>query len=166
MAAAQQWRNFGIDVNVVTSESIQDITFFGNYEVSTNWPAPEPWGGHPDLDRVLSPFHSRVYKPIGEYAVQNGPTSRWTNPKLDKIVENMEKIDWNDPRNLELGMEGLKLLIEEMPTIPTFGYPGVVGWDEYYWTNYPGAENPYTQPYHHWPNLKYMLPYLEPTGRK
>ena len=166
LAAAQQWRNFGIDVAVVASESIQDVTFFGNFEVSTNWPAPEPWGGHPDLDRVLSPFHSRVYKPIGEYAVQNGPTSRWTNPELDKIVENMEKIDWDDPRNLELGMEGLKLLVEEMPTIPTFGYPGVVGWDEYYWTNWPGAENAYTQPYHHWPNFKYMLPYLEPTGRK
>jgi len=53
-----------------------------------------------------------------------------------------------------------------MPSIPTFGYPGVVGWDEYYWTNYPGAENSYQQPYHHWPNFKFMLPYLKSTGRK
>ncbi len=166
LAVAQQWRNFGIDVTLAPSESYQDMTFFGNFEVSTTWPAAEPWGGHPDLYRVLSPFHSEFYKPIGEYAVQNGPTSRWTNPELDKIVEEMQKIDWDDPKNLELGIEGLKILVEEMPTIPTFGYPGVVGWDEYYWTNYPGAENPYTQPYHHWPNFKYMLPFLEPTGRK
>ena len=82
------------------------------------------------------------------------------------MIEKIETIDWDDPQNIEFGMEGLKILVEEMPTIPTFGYPGVVAWDEYYWTNYPGAENPYIMPYHHWPNLKYMLPYLEPTGRK
>ncbi len=77
----------------------------------------------------------------------------------------MEKIDWNDSNNLNFGIEALKILIEEMPTIPTFGYPGVVAWDEYYWTNYPGAENPYCQPYHTWPNFKYMLPFLKSTER-
>ncbi len=78
----------------------------------------------------------------------------------------MEKVDWDSEENMELGIEGLKILVEEMPSVPTFGYPGVVGWDEYYWTNYPGAENPYMIPYHHWPNFKYVLPFLEPTGRK
>jgi hypothetical protein len=41
-----------------------------------------------------------------------------------------------------------------------------VGWDETYWTNYPGAENVYTQPYHHWPNFEFMLPFLKSTGKK
>jgi len=165
-AVAQQWRNFGIEVNIQTNDLWESINSGGQYQASGGWPAMEPWGGHPDLHRVFSVWHSEYYRPIGEPAVGNGATSRWTDPRMDKVIEGMEKLDWDDPRNLELGMEGLKLLIEEMPTIPTFGYPGVVGWDEYYWTNYPGAENPYTQPYHHWPNLKYMLPYLEPTGRK
>ena len=62
---------------------------------------------------------------------------------------------------VELGIEALKVLVEEMPTIPTYGYCGAVAWDETYWVNWPGAENPYSQPYHHWPNLKYMLPLLK-----
>ncbi len=60
----------------------------------------------------------------------------------------------------------MKILVEEMPTIPTFAYPSVIGWDEYYWTNWPGAENPYMWAGHPWPNFKYLLPFLEPTGRK
>ncbi|MGY4688166.1 hypothetical protein ACW9JY_10655, partial [Petrotoga sp. DB-2] len=61
-------------------------------------------------------------------------------------------------KNMELGMEGLKILVEEMPTIPTFGNPDFLALDEYYWTNYPTAENPYMLPYHHFPNFKYVLP--------
>jgi peptide/nickel transport system substrate-binding protein len=113
-------------------------------------------------------MHSNYYQPIGENAITNlGPApGRWTDPRMDEVIEGMEKVDWGSEENMELGMEGLKILIEEMPSVPAFGYPGVVGWDEYYWTNYPGAENPYMIPYHHWPNFKYVLPFLEPTGRK
>ncbi|MFY9303754.1 MAG: ABC transporter substrate-binding protein [Atribacterales bacterium] len=163
LAAAQQWRNFGIDVTVNPSEAYAALAQTGDYVVNDNWPAIEPWGGHPDLYRVLSPFRTSYYRPIGEQAV--GHSSRWYNEKLDKVIEEMEKVDWDSDKNLQLGMEGLKILVEEMPTIPTFGYPGVVAWDEYYWTNYPGAENPYTQRYHHWPNFKYMLPFLRPVER-
>ncbi len=163
LAATQQWRNFGIDVEMRTSEAQGTLAGVGDFEVTDLWPATEPWGGHPDLHRSFTPFYSSFYRPIGENTP--GHVSRWTDSRLDEIVEEMEKVDWNDPRNMELGMEGLKILIEEMPTIPTFGYPGVVGWDEYYWTNYPGAENPYSQPYHHFPNFKYMLPFLEPVKR-
>lgn len=163
LAAAQQWRNFGIDVTVNPSEAYAALAQTGDYVVNDNWPAIEPWGGHPDLYRVLSPFRTSYYRPIGEQAV--GHSSRWYSEKLDKVIEEMEKVDWDSDKNLQLGMEGLKILVEEMPTIPTFGYPGVVAWDEYYWTNYPGAENPYTQPYHHWPNFKYMLPFLRPVER-
>jgi len=164
IAAAQQWRNFGIDVTVTASEAYATLAQIGDFEVNDVWPAQEPWGGHPDLYRVLSPFRTTFYRPSGENAV--GHQSRWYSERLDRIIEQIEKLGWDDPRNIELGIEGLKVLVEEMPTIPTFAYPGVVGWDEYYWTNYPGAENPYIIPYHHWPNFKYMLPFLEPTGRK
>lgn len=86
---------------------------------------------------------------------------------MDKLIEEIKKTPWGDTRKLvELGVKGLKLLIKEMPILPTFNCPGAIVWDEYYWTNYPTAENMYSQPYHHWPNFKYMLPFLESTGRK
>ena len=66
---------------------------------------------------------------------------------------------------IAVGIEGLKIAVTEMPGIPTFGYIGFVAWDQQYWTNWPGSENPYTQPYTHWGPFKYMTPFLEPTGR-
>ncbi|AEH50247.1 ABC transporter substrate-binding protein [Pseudothermotoga thermarum] len=164
-AVAQEWRKFGIDVDVVVFDQ-PTVVQQGNFQVSSDWPAAEPWGGHPDLYRVLNPFHSQYMVPIGENAAW-GNYARWMNPKMDEIVEKLKVTDWNDTENIiKLGIEGLKLLVEEMPSIPTFNYPGVIAWDEYYWTNYPGAENMYAQPYHHWPNFKYMLPFLKPTGKK
>ena len=164
-AASQEWKKFGIDVEVVTSEMSGTLTSRGDFEVSTNWPVgPGSWGGHPDLHRDFEPWRSAFVRPIGEQTF--GSVGRWSSPEMDKIIEQMEKISWDDPKTRQLGMEGLKIVFKEMPGIPTFAYPGVVSWDEYYWTNYPGAENAYCQPYHHWPNFKYMLPFLKPTGRK
>ena len=163
-AVAQQWRRFGIEIEVATSEQAGTLSTYGQVEASNNWPAYEPWGGHPDLHRTLRMWHSKYVKPIGDNAV--GHHSRWSHPELDVIIDEMEKIGFDDPKLMELGMEGLKITAREMPSIPTFSYPGVVGWDETYWTNYPGAENPYQQPYQHWPNFKFMLPFLEPTGKK
>ena len=96
-----------------------------------------------------------------------GAASRWTDPRMDKIVDDLKSTAWgNTDKIIQIGIEGFKLLVAEMPSVPTVAYPGIVGWDETYWTNYPGAENVYTQPYHHWPNFAFMLPYLKPTGKK
>ncbi|HQE25682.1 MAG TPA: ABC transporter substrate-binding protein [Candidatus Atribacteria bacterium] len=166
LAVAQQWRDFGIDVTINPLENYNIPAGMGDFQVTTEWPAAETWGGHPDLHRVFNVWHSKYYKPIGEQAVSNpGAASRWTDPRMDKIIEEMEKLDWDREENLQLGIEGLKILIEEMPTVPTFGGPKAQSWDEYYWTNYPLAENPYVQPIITWPNLKYMLPFLEPVER-
>ena len=163
-AASQEWKKFGIDVEVVSTEMEATLEQRGEFDASSTWPATEPWGGHPDLYRTFNSWRSIFVKPIGEQTF--GHASRWSDPRMDKVIEEMEKISWDDPKTRQLGMDGLKIALEEMPSIPTFAYPGVVSWDEYYWTNYPGAENAYCQPYEHWPNFKYMLPFLKPTGRK
>jgi len=118
-----------------------------------------------DLFRTFNNWHSAFVEPVlGE--PQYGHLSRWSDPRMDKVIAELQTTDWNDTeRIIELGMEGLKIAVEEMPGIATYTYVGALTWDTYYWTNWPGAENIYTQPYHHWPNFKYMLPFLEPTGR-
>ena len=109
-------------------------------------------------------WHSKYVKPINDVSV--GHHCRWSHPELDKVIDQMEKMAFDDPAIIDLAIEGLKITAAEMPSIPTFTYPGFVGWDETYWTNYPGAENPYQQPYQHWPNFQFMLPFLQPTGKK
>lgn len=165
-AAAQAWKNFGIDTEVIVFDT-PDVVQRGQYDVSSEWPAAEPWGGHPDLYRVIYPFSKDLYEPVGELAPWGNYSRWWANDKMEKLITDLRTTDWNnETKIINIGVEALKVLVEEMPTIPTFNYPGVIAWDTYYWTNYPGAENMYAQPYHHWPNLKYMLPSLKSTGKK
>jgi len=114
--------------------------------------------------RTFNAWRSEYVRPIGDRTF--GHPSRWSNPRMDKVIEELAKTDWNSLKVRMLGMEGLKIAFEEMAGIPTCSYPGIACYNEYYWTNYPTQENPYCIPYHHWPNFKYMLPFLKPTGRK
>ena len=81
LAAAQQWRNFGIDVNVMATEAHSDLISVGDFVVSDDWPVLEPWGGHADLHRMFNDIHSKYYRPKGERAaVGQGPfLGRWTD---------------------------------------------------------------------------------------
>jgi len=164
-AAAHEWRKFGIDIEVMTSEITNSLQQHGEFDVCTAWPVYEAWGAHLDMYRSFDNWNSAYVEPVlGE--PHYGHTSRWSDPRMDQIIADLKGTDWNDDdRMAELGIAGLKIAIEEMPGIPTYAYPSAIANDTYYWTNWPSADNLYTQPHHHWPNFKYMLPFLEPTGR-
>lgn len=165
LAAVQEWQKFGIDVEAMPNENWNPLNENGLFDVTTSWPAYEPWGGHVDLYRTFNDWNSEYVEPVlGE--PHYGHDSRWSDPRMDEVIAKLQGTDWNDTeRIVELGMEGLKIGVEEMPTIPTYTYVGAVSFDTYYWTNWPGAENTYVIPYNHWPNFKYMLPFLAPSGR-
>lgn len=164
-AAVQQWKKFGIDVEYIASDAYSTLQSEGNFQVGAVWPAPEPWGAGVDLYRTLDQFNSEYMKPLG--VLNQAHVSRWSSPEMDDVIRRLKATDPTDTEaTVAIGMEGLKLLIEEMPSIPTYGYAGFLTWDEYYWTNWPGSENPYIAPYSHWGTFKYMLPFLEPTGNK
>ncbi len=162
-AAVQAWKKFGIDANTYLSEAEASLASTGDFDVSGDWPAQEPWGAGPDLYRVLNYYNSEYVKALGD--TTNGHPSRWSSPEMDAVIEKLRNTDPTDYQAVvDVGIEGLKIAVTEMPGIPTYGYVGFLTWDEQYWTNWPGAENPYTQPYTHWGPFKYMTPFLEPTG--
>jgi peptide/nickel transport system substrate-binding protein len=163
IAAVQQWKKFGIDATHFPTETDDDLTAVGEFDVNGTWPGWEPWGAGPDLYRTLDRWNTQYDTPLGER--HNGHQSRWSSEDMDEIITRLRE---TDPANaeavIEVGIEGLKEAVTNMPGIPTFGYIGFIAWDETYWTNWPGAENPYTQPYTHWGPFKYMTPFLESTG--
>ena len=145
-AAVQQWKKFGIDAEIYPSESVSSLNSTGDFDVSGNWPAQEPWGAGPDLYRVLDFYNSAYVKPLGD--TTNGHPSRWSSPEMDAVIEKLRKTDPTDYQAVvDVGIEGLKVAVTEMPGIPTFGYLGFITWDQQYWKNWPGSENAYTQPY-------------------
>lgn len=162
-AAVQQWKKFGIDAEMYLTENGDGLGATGDFDVSGAWPAQEPWGAGPDLYRVLDRWNSAYKKPAPERT--NGHYSRWSSEEMDAIIKKLRETDPFDTEAvIAVGTEGLKEAVKNMPGIPTYGYIGFVGWDEYYWTNWPGSENAYNEPYTHWPNFKYTTPFLKATG--
>jgi len=163
VAAVQQWKKFGIDAEVFNTESGADLQAVGDFDVNGAWPGYEPWGAGPDLYRTLDRWNTSYIRPVEERT--QGHASRWASAEMDEIIKRLRETDPFDTEAVvAIGIEGLKEAVKNMPGIPTYGYIGFVGWDETYWTNWPGSENAYTQPYTHWPNFKYATPFLKPAG--
>ena len=80
---------------------------------------------------------------------------------LDKIIEQIRAISFDDPQGVELGKEFVKLAVEEMPIIPLMSYNVFAMTDDTYWTGYPTAEDPYTNPVPNWANSRYMMVRLQ-----
>jgi peptide/nickel transport system substrate-binding protein len=163
-AAVQQWKKFGIDAELYITSEGDGLQATGEYDVSGSWPAREPWGAGPDMYRTLDTWNSAYIRPLGERTQGHG--SRWSSPEMDAIIKELRETDpFDTEATIAVGTKGLQEAVKNMPGIPTYGYIGFVGWDEYYWTNWPGSENAYCQPYTHWPNFKYFTPFLKATGR-
>jgi peptide/nickel transport system substrate-binding protein len=163
-AAVQQWKKFGIDAELYITTETDGLGATGDFDVSGTWPAQEPWGAGPDLYRVLDRWNSAYKRPIPERT--QGIYSRWSSDEMDAIIKELRETDPFDTEAvIAIGTEGLKEAVKNMPGVPTYGYIGFVGWDEYYWTNWPGSENAYNEPYTHWPNFKYTTPFLKATGK-
>lgn len=163
-AIAQQWRKFGIEVSAAPAEDRQNENALGRFEVSSDWPISESYGSHIDLYKSFRSYHSKYSKPIGER--KESYNGRWTDARLDKLIDKMEMLPFDGGEIQGITFEAIKLIIQEQPGVSAASFPGFDGWDEYYWTGYPGSENMYSQPHYHWPNFQFMLPKLQPTGKK
>ena len=161
---AQQWKQFGIDAQAeVAQGTFFDRFFSGDYEALISWPV-NTWGGHPDLSYFLDSWHSQFLAPAGKTQPPRN-WGRWKNPELDKIIEQIRTIGFDDPKGIELGEEYLKLSVQEMPSIPLMAYNVLTVMDTTYWTGYPSAEDPYTDPVPNWANTKYMMVKLRPAQK-
>jgi peptide/nickel transport system substrate-binding protein len=161
---AQQWTEAGIDTTIDTTPGVMwQNQQAGNFEASMAW-SVETWGGHPDLSFFLDSWHSQFLAKPGSVQPERN-WQRWSDPALDKIIEQIRGIDFDDPKGIELGEEFIKLFVKNMPTIPLMSYNVFTMMDQTYWTGFPNAEtDPYTDPVPNWANTKYMMVKLKPTG--
>ena len=158
----ENWKEFGIDISLDVRTDFGTLAQTGDFDGVFYWNV-ETWGGHPDLSFFLDAFHSNQYRPVGENAVRN--FNRWRNRKLDQIIEEGQRLDMDDPRVVELGMEFVKLAVEEMFEIAVCSYNVFTVMDEFYWTGYPDVNDPYTDPVPNWTNSRYMYLKLKPASK-
>jgi peptide/nickel transport system substrate-binding protein len=167
-AVADQWRKFGIQVNVETLEEGPFWTrnSIGDFDVGAYWGGMWACSGIPDIWPNINGFKSDFYTPLGTAAV-SANVYRWKAPdRVDEIIDELAALSSTDPKVIELGKEFYKIAVEEMPSIPMVVTKKFSANDNYYWTNYPSAENPYKAPTHWMMDMKFMLPRIEPTGRE
>jgi peptide/nickel transport system substrate-binding protein len=159
----QQWIQAGVAATSRTDPQFWDQMFMGEFDTQIGW-SVETWGGHPDLSFFLDSWHSEfVAEPGARQPARNW--QRWSHPDLDRIIEEIRTIDFNDPRGVELGQEFVRLTVEEMPTIPIMSYNVFSVQSNRYWTNFPTSENNYANPVTNWANGRYILNLIEPVSR-
>ena len=126
--------------------------------------AVETWGGHPDLSFFLDSYHSEYIAEPGELQPARN-WMRWQNPELDRIIEEIRGIDFNDlEKQRRLGRDFVRLHLQDMPNIPVMSYNVFSAMSERYWTGYPTSENPYTDPVNNWANSRSIFTQISPVG--
>jgi peptide/nickel transport system substrate-binding protein len=164
-AAYVEWKRFGLDVRFEVGDPGQLRIERGDYDVAGTQTHCSNYLENADLFRTFTCFHTKYLQPVlGERHF--GHSSRWTHPRLDEILDKIQVTDPNDMATLQpLGLELLKLYINELPAISYTTSLDPYAVSTYYWEGWPSAENHFIVPYHHYPNFKYLLTFLTPTGR-
>lgn len=159
----QQWKQAGIDARIdVAQGTLLTRRAAGDFDAFIGW-SVETWGGHQDLSYFMDSWHSQFVAPAGQpQPLRNW--QRWTHPELDKIIEDIRRIDFDDPKGIELGRDYVKLMTREMPIIPLMAYNVFTAMDQTYWKGYPTSDDPYANPVTNWGNSRYMFVRLKPAN--
>lgn len=159
----QQWKQAGIDARIdVAQGTLLTRRAAGDFDAFIGW-SVETWGGHQDLSYFMDSWHSQfVAQPGQPQPLRNW--QRWSHPELDKIIEEIRKIAFDDPKGVELGHDYVKLMTREMPIIPLMAYNVFTAMDQTYWKGYPTADDPYANPVTNWGNSRYMFVRLKPAN--
>jgi len=164
LAAADQFRKFGFNVNVEEqiSATWTENNELGFFDISGSWPTMYVTRDFA-ADLQSGGWWVYEYPPIGE-TNRPGTMMRFGTPEIAAIVNEKQTIPPEDPRTYELAVEFLKAVIVEMPWTGFHSGIKFCPVNTTYWTNWPSAENNYDGPWWWWSCFKYIAWQLEPTS--
>ena len=161
LAAYDQLTKFGLTCNISSESSATWDTNngTGEYEIRGIWPT-----GFivKDLYSQINGWDADLISPMGE--IGSGQGTRWNNERATEIIHEMAKVSPDSEESYELGLEFLKVAIEDMPFIGFHSGVKFVPTNSTYWTNYPCAANPYNGPWWWWSCFKYIVAEITPAA--
>jgi len=158
-AVADSWSKFGIDAsaNTMTAGSFWNASSTGEYQAGSYWPG---CAIGPDIFPNVSFWNEKYIVETGQPAPGN--QHRHSSPEIAAILNELEQVTSDDPRNVELSKDLLMQMATEMHWIPMFGTSKFVPVNETYFTNFPTADNYYEGPWWWWSNFKYIVSHIQP----
>jgi peptide/nickel transport system substrate-binding protein len=166
-AAADQWSDFGIEVNLLGLErSVWDQNHFvGQFDMSTPWYSFALASG--DSWPEVRAWHPKYYAPIGEDYRPLGGNSimRLNDPQVGEFIDAMAQLDPSSEENIQANQDFLKYWTENMYFITAISFKKFVTWDERYWTGFPTSENPNYMPLYWFQGGKFAFQSLEPVAQ-
>lgn len=136
---AAQSIGIAIDLKSLPGSAFGDAFALGEWDLSSHWLC----GMQFDPDQLFTNFHSKYYTPIGTRSVNGGDpgSTRFKNADFDKIIDQMDDVNPDDPKNEELFFKGLDKFMELLPCTPIIQtiYPFM--YSTQYWTGWPKQED-------------------------
>ena len=161
-AAYDQLMKFGFTCNIFSESSstwtANDST--GNYYIAGYWPTQFITR---DIYGAISQYDADLITPLGETGI-GGNGMRWNNERATEIIHELAQIDPESDEAYELGLEFVKVAIEDMPFIGFHSGVKFVPTNSTVWEGYPCADNPYNGPWWWWSCFKYIIPHLTPVA--
>lgn len=117
-----------------------------------------------DIYQFFETFHSKHYKPIGEYQTSGDRgRSRLRSAELDAITDQMAVIDPDSAEYMALAKKGLDIWYDLLPSVPMVEKMFVQTFSNRYWTHWPTEQNMYHVPYQWWPEFIFIMFELKST---
>jgi peptide/nickel transport system substrate-binding protein len=144
----QQLRDGGFNAEFDTSPGLNTPATTGEQALFFTCKGPSGVKGM-DPYYMLSLYAAPNYRPTGQPPVNPWAISRWKNAEYDGVVAQMNSLNADDPKTMDLFTQAMEIWIREMPDVfvgqLVIRYP----MDTQNWTGWPSKEDPYGFP-HPW----------------
>lgn len=161
LAAYDQLTKFGLNCTIASESSAtwDTLNGTGEFEIRGIWPTGFITK---DIYNQISGWDADLIVPIGERG--SGQGTRWNNAEATEIIHKLATLSPDSDEAYELGLEFLKIAVQDMPFIGFHSGVKFVPTNSTYWTNYPNAENPYNGPWWWWSTMKYIAAEFTPVA--
>lgn len=160
-AAFNQWEAAGFKCTLASESSATWSTNGGTgaFDIAGYWPTG---GITKDIYSQINGYDASLIVPMGE--IGSGQGMRWDNAEATEIIQKMSTLSPDSEENYQLGMDFVKIAVEDCAMIAFHSGVKFVPTNSTYWSNYPCAENPYNGPWWWWSCFKYILPEIQPVA--
>ncbi len=158
---SEELAKMGIKANVkrIEGQAMWDSLDNGNFDMSSHWFCGD-WAEGP---LTFSDWKHTNITPIGE-KTNTGNRWRVNIPELTEVMNQIEQMSPNDPAIEDLYRQAVRLYFEHLPGLAIVQTTYVMPFNWHYWDGWPTSDNVYAVPFTWWPEFKYVMFSLEPTG--